>query len=111
MKRVTLFLWMFLIFIPSLVLAGALTSGSATVTTAGTKVQVSATSTKIYWIDIQSKCDNTNYIYVGGSTLNNTIGISLTPCSMITLESGNAGKDPLNLTDIYIDSLVNGEGV
>lgn len=111
MKYNILFLSIFLTFFASIASAGALVPGSKSVTTAGTKVQLSATSTKVYWLDIQAKCDNTNYIYVGDSGLNNTIGIQLTPCSVLTISSGNTGKDPLNLTDIYIDSLVNGDGV
>ncbi len=78
-----------------------------TVTTAGTDV-VLATSTPCKKVVIQSQTDNTSLIAVGGSGVDATeatgTGIILYPGDIFELEVDN-------LADIYIDSLVSGEGV
>jgi len=82
--------------------------GVKTVTTAGTDVPLSASSVVVLWITIQAQTDNTNYVAVGGSGVDATIatgtGVALAPGQSITLPVAN-------LNAIYIDSLVNGEGV
>lgn len=81
--------------------------GVKTVTTAGTHVALAA-STACKKVDIQAQTDNTNIIAVGGSGVDATIatgtGVVLYPGETYSLEIDN-------LADIYIDSLVNGEGV
>lgn len=81
--------------------------GVKVVTTAGTDVALAA-STACKKVDIQSQTDNTSLIAVGGSGVDATIatgtGIILNPGESYSLEIDN-------LADIYIDSLVNGEGV
>jgi len=81
--------------------------GVTTVTTAGTDV-VLAASTACKWVVVQSQTDNTSKIAVGASGVDATIatgtGILLEPGDSITIIIDN-------LADIYIDSLVNGEGV
>lgn len=81
--------------------------GVKVVTTAGTDVALAA-STGCKKVDIQSQTDNTSLIAVGGSGVDATIatgtGIVLNPGESYSLEIDN-------LADIYIDSLVNGEGV
>lgn len=81
--------------------------GVKTVTTAGTDVALAA-STACKKVDIQAQTDNTSLIAVGGSGVDATIatgtGIVLYPGDVYSLEIDN-------LADIYIDSLVNGEGV
>jgi len=80
--------------------------GVKTVTTAGTDVALAA-STTCKKVDIQAQTDNTNIIAVGGSGVDATIatgtGIVLYPGETYSLEIDN-------LADVYIDSLVNGEG-
>jgi len=80
--------------------------GVKTVTTAGTDVALAA-STACKKIDIQSQTDNTSLIAVGGSGVDATIatgtGVVLNPGDTYSLEIDN-------LADVYIDSLVNGEG-
>src|SRR3990167_4129319 len=83
---------------------GTIGDGSKDVTTAGTRVQLSATSVACKKVHIQAKVGNTGSIYVGGSTVASTRGIELLPLATITLTISN-----LNL--VYIDSSVNGEGV
>jgi hypothetical protein len=81
--------------------------GVKVVTTAGTDVALAA-STACKKVDIQAQTDNTSAIAVGGSGVDATIatgtGIFLNPGDVYSLEIDN-------LADIYIDSLVNGEGV
>jgi hypothetical protein len=80
--------------------------GVKTVTTAGTDVALAA-STVCKKVDIQAQTDNTSIIAVGGSGVDATVatgtGIVLNPGECYSLEIDN-------LADIYIDSLVNGEG-
>lgn len=81
--------------------------GVTTVTTAGTDVALAA-STACKRVIIQAQTDNTSTIAVGASGVDATIatgnGIVLYPGDSIEIEIDN-------LNDIYIDSLVNGEGV
>lgn len=78
--------------------------GSKDVTTAGTRVALSATSVACKKVHIQAKNTNTGSIYVGGSTIAAGRGIELLTFASITLEVSD-------LSLIYIDSSVNGEGV
>lgn len=81
--------------------------GVTTVTTAGTDV-VLAGSTACKRVVIQAQTDNTSGIAVGGSGVDATVatgtGIYLNPGDAFELEIDN-------LNDVYVDSLVNGEGV
>jgi hypothetical protein len=81
--------------------------GVKTVTTAGTDLAL-ATSTPCKKVTIQAQTDNTNIIAVGGSGVDATIatgtGVALYPGDVFELDIDN-------LADVYIDSLVNGEGV
>lgn len=93
--------------------------GTKTVTTAGTRVPLVAaasSATPFSSLIIQAKHGNTGYIYVGDSTVSSTLGIEIgipvassTPPSL-EISSG----DELNISDlseVYIDSSINGEGV
>lgn len=81
--------------------------GVTTVTTAGTDVAL-AGSTACKEVTIQAQTDNTSSIAVGASGVDATVatgtGILLGAGDSITLNCDN-------LADIFIDSLVNGEGV
>lgn len=81
--------------------------GVTTVTTAGTDVAL-AGSTACKEVTIQAQTDNTSSIAVGATGVDATVatgtGILLGAGDSITLKCDN-------LADIYIDSLVNGEGV
>ncbi len=82
-------------------------SGTKNVTTAGTAVQL-ASNTAAKWVIVQAKTTNTSTIAVGdSSTLATALsgpGISLVAGQAVTLLIAN-------LNTVYIDSLVNGEGV
>ena len=81
--------------------------GVTTVTTAGTDV-VLASSTAAKVVIIQAQTDNTSIIAVGATGVDATVatgtGIVLYPGETITLPVDD-------LADVYIDSLVSGEGV
>lgn len=81
--------------------------GVTTVTTAGTDVAL-AGSTACKKITIQAQTDNTNAIAVGATGVDATVatgnGVLLFPGDSFELEIDN-------LADVFIDSLVNGEGV
>ena len=81
--------------------------GVTTVTTAGTDV-VLASSTVCKRVIIQSQTDNTNIIAVGATGVDATAatgtGVVLYPGDAIDFQIDN-------LADIYIDALVDGEGV
>lgn len=87
--------------------AASLGHGIKNVTTAGTDVAL-ATSTACKYVIVQARYENTSTIAVGGpgvdATATTGTGIILEPGDSVTL-------DVDNLADVYIDSLVNGEGV
>jgi hypothetical protein len=73
------------------------------VTTAGTRVQLSAVACSE--ITIIAKRANTGYIYVGGSDVSDSVyGAELAALDSITLPVNNADE-------IYIDASVSGEGI
>jgi hypothetical protein len=81
--------------------------GVTTVTTAGTDVALAA-STAAKWVIIQAQTDNTSSVAVGATGVDATVatgtGILLAAGEAVTLMIDN-------LADVFIDSLVNGEGV
>ena len=81
--------------------------GVKTVATAGTD-EVLASSTPCKWVMITAQTDNTNYVAVGASGVDATSatgdGIPLAAGDSVFIMTDN-------LADIYVDSLVNGEGV
>ena len=78
--------------------------GTATVTTAGTAVQLTTTKTACKKVLITAKGGNTGNIYVGGSTIASGRGKQLVPLQDIWIEIDDLSK-------VYIDASVNGEGV
>lgn len=83
-------------------------SNTKVVTTAGTAVKLVASTTPAKWVIVQSQTDNTSSIAVGDSTVLATVatgnGILLGPGESVTLPVDD-------LVDVWIDALVNGEGV
>ena len=73
------------------------------ITTAGTAVPLSAVSLGFNKVTIQAKISNTNYIYVGNSSVDNTY-VALPGGATIDLEGGD-------FNDVYIDADTDGEGV
>lgn len=82
--------------------------GRAIVTTAGTRVRITSTSTKCTRIDIVAETDNTGVIVIGGST----VIASLATRRGIPLNAGEVYSLSINnLNQIYLDSSVNGDGI
>jgi len=79
------------------------TSSNKTVTTAGTRVQLVASSTPVSSCCIKAKSTNTGIIYVGNSTVDSN-SYRLGASEEICLDLNDA-------QDVYLDSSVNGEGV
>lgn len=83
-----------------------LTSGTKTVTTSGTRVQLISTATECKRIDVVADSNNSGIIYVGGATtLASTItGIPLTPTGSYTFYI-------TDVSNVYIDSTASGDKV
>jgi uncharacterized protein with beta-barrel porin domain len=86
---------------------------NVTVTTAGTRVQVSTTDLWVKKIVVRGHAANTGHIYLGTSTVSSTVGLHLKvgdpPLVIGDLESRGGIDDVFNLKNMYIDSSVNGE--
>lgn len=82
--------------------------GRQTVTTAGTRVQLNATSTSCTRIVITAETDNTGIITVGGASVVGALatreGTPLAAGDSVTLYVNNLNK-------VYIDSTVDSDGV
>ena len=81
-----------------------LAGGTKDVTTAGTAVALVASSTPCKTVHIRAKSGNTGAVYIGGSTVDSTTGISL-------LAGDSVELDIANLDAVYVDSAEDGEGV
>lgn len=82
--------------------------GVKTVTTAGTDVALTTTHTPIKWIMIQAQTDNTGLIAIGASGVDATVATG----TGLLLSAGQSITLPIdNLTHVYIDSTVSGDGV
>jgi hypothetical protein len=82
--------------------------GRRTVTAAGTAVQLTSTDTPCRLITFQAERDNTGYVAIGASTVVAAQGSE----RGINLAAGDAVDIYVNnLTQVYVDSTVNGDGV
>lgn len=83
----------------------SISDGSKDVTTAGTRVQLVATTTNCRLVNIFAKAGNSGNIFVGGDTVSSTSG-------MVLEQARATGWFPIDdLSKIYIDSAQNGDGV
>lgn len=78
--------------------------GSATVTTAGTRVQLTTTSTPCKKVLITANGANSGNIWVGGATVANGRGKQLVPLQDVEIWIDNLNK-------IYVDSTSDGDSV
>jgi hypothetical protein len=83
--------------------ANSIGDGSKTVTTAGTRVQLSATSVPCRYVIVTALVTNTDTIWLGSSTVAAGRGRPLVSLQAEKLDINNLNK-------VYIDSVVNGEG-
>lgn len=78
-------------------------NGKKTVTTAGTRVQL-ASSTATKSITVRALAANTGLIYIGTSAVSSANGFQLSKDDSVSVDLDNLSK-------LWIDSSVNGEGV
>jgi hypothetical protein len=81
-----------------------------TVTTAGTRVQLSSSAVPTRSITVQALPGNTGNIYVGTVTVDSTKGHILQPGQAMKL-STDEGREELILSDYYVDSATSGDKV
>lgn len=81
-----------------------LVGGSRTVTTAGTRVQLSTTSVPCIDLIVQAVFGITGRIYVGGPNVSSTAGVYLSAGQSLPINTDNLNK-------VWLDSTVNAEGV
>ena len=81
-------------------------NGDKAVAVAGTAEALVSVATPCYEVTIQAKSTNTDKIFIGGENVPNdeTGGVFLTGGQSITLT-------PIDLQQIFVNSVVNGEGV
>ena len=86
-----------------------LTTGSKTVTAAGTRERLVAVASNVSAkaVSIIAKESNTGLVYVGDDTIASTNSPDLNPGDAVQVNA----EEPFNLSDIYLDVSVNGEGV
>lgn len=85
-----------------------LTDGRQTVTSAGTAVALTTTSTPALSVDITALATNTGVISVGGSGVIAAAGTR----KGVPLSAGQTKTfENVDLKDVFIDSTVNAEGV
>lgn len=90
---------------PGLTSIGA---GRQTVTSGGTAVALSTTSTPCLVLDVTAETDNTGIIALGGST----VVAALATRKGVPLNAGDTWTaENVDLKDIFIDSTVNTDGV
>lgn len=78
-------------------------NGVKTVAIAGTPVQL-ASSNAIKTLTIRSFSTNTGLIYIGSSTMTTATGFQLSPQETVSI-------DIANLSSVWIDAAISGEGV
>jgi hypothetical protein len=82
------------------------------VTTAGTRVALSATKVLLPRLKIRALTTNTGVIYVGSVLVSSTVGYPLAPGVEIDIDDLLfSDEDVIDISKIYIDSSVNLEGV
>lgn len=82
--------------------------GHGVQTSPATPVALTSTSTKAKWVTIQAQTDNSSSVAVGGSGVAATVATG----TGILLAAGETVTLPVyDLSYVYIDALVSGEGV
>ncbi len=77
--------------------------------TAGTPTKLAAATVKCASATVIAKSGNTGQVYIGGSTVDNTVNDGLAPGDALEIPAG--GKPWFDLADFYLDVDTTGEGV
>lgn len=80
---------------------------AVTIATAGTRQQLTATSTAVLSVIVQADSLNTGKIYVGDSSVSSSSGIELAAGEAFVIEPQYFGDNEINLSDIYLDTATN----
>lgn len=87
-------------------------SGRKVVTTAGTRVRLSDTPQHVAKVIISAETDNTNPVTVGGADVVGALATRVgVPLDVDDTAERTIELCDVNLSDIYIDAITNGEGV
>lgn len=89
-------------------------SGRAVVTTAGTPVQLSASTTEVRRIDITAELDNTGVVCVGGPVTGSSAGVIAALATRTGIPLAPGDSVTLLVTKrsvVYLDAEVSGDGV
>ncbi len=85
-------------------------AGGVDVVTAGTAVALASVRTSAVWVSVQAKTANTGRIFVGGSSVGLAdFGVELSALDEYTFPTGSA-INMYELTTIFIDATVDGDG-
>lgn len=82
--------------------------GRKTVAAAGTPEQLTSTATRVRSLVVTAETDNTGLVAVGNSTCRAT---ATTQRGVILSAGGSVGVDIDDLSKVYVDASVNGDGV
>lgn len=88
----------------------AIYTGTQTVTTAGTRVALTAVRTAASWLIVTGRPANVGNIFVGGADVTSTNGIPVAAGGSFSFPDVG-GPTYLDLKDIYIDAANNGDQV
>lgn len=93
--------------------ATAIYSGTQTVTSTGTPIQLTTSQKSAVLVSIQSNRTNTGQIWVGGSNVSASsgIGVSLNAGDVYWFGSLNTGSKQYDLNTIWLDASANGQKV
>lgn len=83
-------------------------SGTTTVSTAGTEVQLSNTTNRVRWIKVKALAANSNKVYLGVSDVTATNGYELSAGNEIELDLISAGGT-VAFNVFYLDAAANGD--
>jgi len=90
--------------VTSMPMATSIANGQKTVTTAGTRVALASSTAITHSVRIKALHGNSGWIYVGNSSVSSSNGYVLDAGETIEIQVAN-------LSTIYLDASVNGEGV
>ena len=85
-------------------------SGTTTVATAGTEVQISNTTNKVRWIQVKALAANSGIAYFGVSDISATNGYELSAGNEVEINFGDQGGT-VPFSVFYVDAATNNDKV
>ena len=85
-------------------------SGTTTVGTAGTEVQISNTANKVRWIKVKALAGNSNKVYLGVSDVTASNGYELSAGNEVEINFGDQGGT-VPFSTFYVDAATNNDKV